>query len=167
MQINFYLVAACALIPLFVGFIWYNPKVFGNAWMQATGMTPEKAKSSNMLLLFGMALFFGILISFAMMVWVIHQNHVYSIFADQQEAMKDPNSALYMYVNDFMSKYGHKFRTFKHGAFHGIIGGLFIALPIIGMNALFEQKSAKYIAIHTGFWTVCMALIGGVICQWA
>lgn len=26
---------------LVVGFVWYNPKVFGNAWMKAAGMTDE------------------------------------------------------------------------------------------------------------------------------
>ena len=48
-----------------------------------------------------------------------------------------------------MADYGDAFRTFKHGALHGTIAGIFIALPIIGTNALFERKSAKYIFINT------------------
>ena len=68
------------------------------------------------------------------------------------------------YVNDMMAKYGNEFRTFKHGTFHGTLGGLAFALPILGTNALFERKGFKYIAINVGFWTISMALMGGIIC---
>jgi len=40
-------------------------------------------------------------------------------------------------------------------------------LPVMGVNALFERKGFKYIAINVGFWTVSLALMGGIICQWA
>ena len=33
-----------ALIPLLVGFIYYNPKVMGNAWMKETGLNEEQLK---------------------------------------------------------------------------------------------------------------------------
>jgi hypothetical protein len=66
-----------------------------------------------------------------------------------------------------MSKYGSNFRTFKHGALHGFITSLFIILPAIGTSALFEQKSWKYVAVHVGYWAICMALMGGVICAYA
>jgi hypothetical protein len=58
------------------------------------------------------------------------------------------------------------FRTFEHGAFHGVILGVFIALPILMINGLFERKSLKYGFINAGFWIICMALCGGIICQW-
>ena len=46
MHFNMLLTSAMAgLIPLLVGFIWYNPKVFGTAWMNVNGFTdPEKMK---------------------------------------------------------------------------------------------------------------------------
>jgi hypothetical protein len=31
---NFLAVPLAAVIPILVGMIWYNPKVFGNAWMK-------------------------------------------------------------------------------------------------------------------------------------
>lgn len=40
---------------LVMGFIWYHPKVFGTAWMAATGMTEEKAKEANMAKTFGIS----------------------------------------------------------------------------------------------------------------
>ena len=77
----------------------------------------------------------------------------------------DPATALPSY-NAFMADYGTAFRTFKHGALHGTIAGLFIALPIIGTNALFERKSAKYIFINSGYWIVTLAIMGGIVCGW-
>jgi hypothetical protein len=34
------------------------------------------------------------------------------------------------------------------------------------INGLFERKSLKYGFINAGFWIICMALCGGIICQW-
>ena len=69
------------------------------------------------------------------------------------------------YASEYMSKYGDRFRTFGHGLLHGMLLGITIALPVIGVNALFEQKGFKYIAINAGFWIVCMGIMGGIICQ--
>ena len=66
----------------------------------------------------------------------------------------------------FMAEYKDEFRTFKHGAFHGVIAGLFIVLPILGINALFERKSWKYILINVGYWTVTLAIMGAIVCGW-
>jgi hypothetical protein len=57
MPFNFYAVLVSALVKLLVGFVWYNPKVFGTIWMNETGMTEEKAKQSNMLKVFGLTIF--------------------------------------------------------------------------------------------------------------
>jgi hypothetical protein len=169
MKINWIVVFACSLIPIVIGFFWYGKLLFGNAWMKASGMTIEVAKELNMPKVMGLALLLGAMISTTMLVWTVHQFGFNSVFqgANDQLALKNPNSALSLYVKDFFDKYGHNFRTFKHGAFHGIIAGLFFALPITGMAALWERKSFKYVAIHTGYWIVCFALIGGIICQWA
>jgi hypothetical protein len=89
--------------------------------------------------------------------------HVYSIFANAP-TMSDPNSELGLMLKDFMGKHGSNFRTFKHGVLHGVIGAITIALPVIGINALFERRSFEYVAIHFGYWLVTMGLMGGVIC---
>ena len=44
MEINFLAVLVAALSSFVVGFVWYNPKVFGTIWMNEIGMTEEKAK---------------------------------------------------------------------------------------------------------------------------
>jgi Protein of unknown function (DUF1761) len=43
---------------------------------------------------------------------------------------------------------------------------VFLVLPLIGTNALFERKSWKYIFINAGHWTVSLMLMGGIISAW-
>jgi uncharacterized protein YqgC (DUF456 family) len=158
MQLHMWLIFVAGLIPLFTGFIWYNPKVFGNAWMKTIGFTEDSMKGSNMGLIFGLCYLFGCMLASALMTIVIHQMGFNSVF----QGDNTPETAAYM--KNFFDTYGTRFRTFKHGALHGTITGLFIALPVLGINALFERKNFKYIAIHTGYWAVTMALMGGVLC---
>lgn len=157
--LNIVAVLVAAVSALVVGFIWYHPKVFGNAWMQAADMTDEKMKGANMAKIFGLALLFAFLLATALPGIVIHQMGVLSLIGG------DSSVALQSY-SDFMSDYGSNFRTFKHGVLHGVIAGVFIALPILGTNALFERKSAKYILINAGYWIVTLGLMGGIICAW-
>jgi len=165
LKINFMIVALAALIPLVIGFIWYHPKVFGTAWMKASGVTPETAsgKSMNMALVFGITYIFSFLIAMTMNFVTIHQFGVQSTLLNEP-GFTEPGSPMNTYFMDFMANYGHNFRTFKHGAFHGTITGLFMAMPVLGINALFERRGFKYIAINTGYWMVAMGLMGGTIC---
>ena len=166
---NFLIILLAALIPMVTGFIWYNPNVLGKAWMQAAGITEEQAKGANMALMLGLSFVFAFLLAMSLQFMVIHQWSIYSIFqgASDQVALQDPNSEQSLYIKDFMERYGNNFRTFKHGAFHGTLAGLFVALPILGTNAIFERKGFKYIAINVGYWMLTMALMGGVICAFS
>ena len=132
-----------AISALVVGFIWYNPKVFGTAWMKETGMTEEKAKSMNPGKTYGLAVVFAFIIAFKLWPEVMLGG-----------APGDPHGT-------------DAFMTFKHGALHGAMVGLFIVLPVFATNALFEMKSAKYVLINVGYWVVTMALMGGIINAWA
>jgi len=161
---NIVIIFCAALIPLLTGFIWYNPKTFANAWMKEIDMTEEKMKSVNMAKIFGFTFLLSLMFATLMQVLVIHQVHFFSILAMSKDAA-DPNSEASLLLKKIMELHGNDFRTFKHGAFHGTIGALFLALPILGINALFERRSFKYIAIHTGYWMLTMGLMGGVLCQ--
>jgi Protein of unknown function (DUF1761) len=166
MQVNFLIILVAALVPLIVGFIWYNPKVLGTAWMSAAGMTEDKMKGVNMPLMLGLTYLLSFFLCFALQFMVIHQWHFFSILMNE-EGLKDPNSELSMMVKGFMDKYGNNFRTFKHGALHGTIGAITLVLPVVGINALFERRGAKYIFIHLGYWAICFALMGGILCQFS
>jgi hypothetical protein len=163
-HLNFLLILSTGLIPLLVGYFWYGP-LFGKVWMAEAAMTDEKIKNSNMLLIFGLTLIFGLLLTIGLTPIVIHQMGVFSVL--QNSGLAQEGSEGYNYFQDFMSKYGTEFRTFKHGALHGFLTSLFIFLPIIGTNALFERKSWKYIVLHVGFWAVSAILMGGIICGFA
>jgi hypothetical protein len=159
MEINFLAFLTAAVSTLVVGFVWYHPKVFGTIWMKESGMTEDKMKGGNMALIFGMAVFYAFLIAIVLQFLVIHQWGALGMVDG------DPTLAKPSYAN-FMADYGTAFRTFKHGMLHGFMAGLFLALPIIGTNALFEKRSWKYTLISGGFWIVCFMLMGGIICAW-
>jgi hypothetical protein len=65
-----------------------------------------------------------------------------------------------------MADYGSAYRTFKHGALHGFMTGLFLALPMVGTNALYERRSYKYTLIVGGYWCISFMIMGGIICAW-
>jgi hypothetical protein len=157
-------VALSALIPLVIGFVWYHPKVFGNAWMKASGLTEESIKGANMAKIFIITLIFSFFAAFSLSGMVIHQFSAGGLFqpeggvtiAGAEEDMKM-----------IMEKYGKSFRTFHHGVLHGALVSIFFILPIFGTNALFERKGFKYIAINVGYWLVSLMIMGGVICRYA
>lgn len=166
MDINFGILAVSAIIPLILGFIWYHPKVLGTAWMIEAGLDEEKLKGANMIKIFAFTYVLSFMAAMLIQSMVIHQYSIYGILADEP-GINDPASEIGLYLADFMEKFGNNFRTFKHGAFHGVLAGIFLALPLIGINGMFERKSFKYIMINTGFWTVSFAIMGGIICAFA
>ncbi|MGL4597493.1 MAG: DUF1761 domain-containing protein [Bacteroidia bacterium] len=163
---NFLILLLAALVPLLIGFIWYNPKVLGTAWMNASGLTEEKLKGSNMIVIFGLTYLFSLMASTVISYIVIHQSGIYSTLASE-EGFGVPGSAIQTYIDDFMKNYGQNFRTFKHGMLHGAVTAIFFVLPIIGINALFERRGFKYIMIHVGYWFISLMLMGGIICQFS
>jgi hypothetical protein len=166
-RFNFIVLFAATLVPLLIGFIWYNPKIgFGNAWLKASGMTEENARGANMALVFGLTLLFSLFVAFVMHILVIHQIHTIALLSNQPDSA-EPGSESSTLLKNFMNLYGNSYRTFKHGAFHGTMAGITLSIPILGIPALFERKSFKYVAIHAGYWIVSMALMGGIICAFA
>lgn len=158
MEINWIAILLASLSTLVVGFIWYNPKVFGNIWMKEAGLTEENLKGTNMFKMLGSSFIYAFMMSIILQMLTIHQ------FGALGMVGGDPTKALPSY-NAFMADYGTAFRTFKHGALHGFITGLFFAFPLIGTNALYERRSFKYVLVTGGFWIVCFIIMGGIICM--
>lgn len=165
MKVNFLVLAAAALIPLVIGMLWYNRRTFGNYWMKAADMSLDKAKAMNMPLVFGLTYLFSFFIAFVLCNLSIHQFGVTSLFYKQP--INDPTTEMGALYRGVMDALGNSYRTFKHGALHGTFGGLLFAMPIIAINAMFERKSFAYVAVHTGFWMVCLAIMGGIVCAFA
>ena len=140
-DINWLALVVASILPLATGFLWYGP-LFGKAWMQESGMTEEKAKSMNPAKTYGLCVVFAFLIAF---------NLVPTVFFGGPPEM--PHGT-------------EPYMTFKHGALHGAFLALLTIMPAFATNALFEQKSFKYVAINAGYWVVTMALMGGIINAW-
>lgn len=161
-EILVYVLAAAA--PMVVGAIWYNPNVFGNAWMKSVPITQEQIEGANMAVIFGVAYLFSLMISFAITGFVIHQSAFESITFAEMEDGKLPEETQ-AWLDDAQARFEGVHRSFGHGALHGAIMGVVFALPVLGTNALFERKKWKYILINAGYWIVSLAVMGGIICQ--
>lgn len=143
MDFNWLALIVASILPLVTGFIWYNPKVFGTAWMKESGMTEEKAKQMNPAKTYGLAVVMAFLLALAIWPQVM--------LGGTAEMPHGP---------------GGDYMTFTHGLLHGALMGAFIALPVLATNALFEMKSFKYVMINAGYWVLTMALMGGIINAW-
>jgi hypothetical protein len=159
MEFNFLAIFVAALAPLVIGFLWYNPKLFGNAWMREAEMTEEKMKGGNMPIIFALTLLLSFLLSFFIQTLTIHQFGALGMVGGD---LTNVNPSFHA----FMADYGTAFRTFKHGALHGLLAGLFLFFPVMAINGMFERKSWKYIFINSGYWIVSLTIMGAIVCGW-
>lgn len=132
-NVNWLSMAISTIIPMVVGFIYYHPKVFGNAWMNSLGITEEDIRKQNMAKTYGIAIVMSFILSFFLLNF-----------------------------NNMPGQEG-EFDTFKHGAFHGMFVTIVIAMPLLMTNGLFELKSLKNIFINIGYWLITLVLMGGVL----
>lgn len=161
MPANFYMWFVAALIPIVIGAIYYHEKVFGASWMKVNGFSNKDMEGANMAVILGVSYLFSVFIAITLTGMVIHQNGVFQMMMPTVlESGSDAQKAF----TDLMSIYGGNFRTFGHGVLHGVMAGLMFVLPVVGINALFERRGWKYIFIHTGYWVICLALMGGLLC---
>ena len=159
---NWIAIIVAALVPMALGMIYYNPKVVGTAWMKAAGVTPDAAKTANLPLIYGLCLFFAFLLALSLQSVVIHQMGAFSLVlgvdspeADMVRKNLGPGGA-----------WEHQYRTFGHGALHGILISIGIVLPVFATNAMFERKSFKYVLINWFYWTMTITVMGGILCAW-
>ncbi len=130
---NWLSIVISTLIPTVVGFIWYNPHIFGEAWRKSIGMTKEQNQKGNIAVMIGVGLVMSFLLSFFLLGFA---------GGPDQEGAYD---------------------TFKHGAFHGVFVALLVGMPVLVTNALAEQRNFKTMAINMGYWIITMALMSGVL----
>jgi len=163
MNINPIALLISSIIPMLLGAIWYNTKFgFGHAWMRAAQVTSDGPRH-KMWIVFGITWICSILLAMALLPIVAHQFGVASLLTVQPDFKTEGSVSAELYQR-IMDLYGQDYRTFKHGAFHGTLTGFFLATPILTINALFETKGFKYIAINAGYWMLCCGIIGGIMC---
>lgn len=156
-----WLLFVTALIPLVIGSIYYHPKVAGKPWMESSGMTEEKMKGGNMLMILTFTYLLGILLSFALSGFVVHQMGIFGAFYGTD--FETEGTSAYNAYQTVMAEVGTAQRSWKHGILHGIMASLFFAWPVIAIQSMFERRGKKYTAVHLGYWIIVLALMGGII----
>lgn len=157
MEFNFLAILVASLVPMVLGFIWYGPMLFQKAWMKESGMTEEKMKGSNMGVIFGVSFLLAVVLAFFTQFLVVHEMGVMGMTEGQLDGET---------TKAFLTEWAGKYRSFKHGALHGAFAGIMFVLPIMVTNGLFERKTWKLTFINVGYWTVALAIMGGIISAW-
>lgn len=67
------------------------------------------------------------------------------------------------YLNGYINYHDAAEQTFTHGAFHGMIFGLFFAATSTAINYLYQRKSLKLYLIDATYQVAFLALSGGVM----
>lgn len=164
---NFTAVLVAALVPMALGFVWYHPKVLGTIWMTETGLTEEKMKGSKMGLVFGVSFILAVMLSISITGQVVHQLGVSgALYYAQKDPARAADAAIVLAKFTGTGEYASDGRSVKHGVIHGLIAALFFMLPILATNAMFERKSTKYILVNAGYWTLCLVIMGAIVCAW-
>lgn len=161
MPVNAYMYLVAGLIPLIVGAAYYSPMLLEGAWMRSNKFTKKDIEGGNMALIFGLAYLFSVILAFGLTNFVVHQTSVFQLLIPE---VFEAGSETERYFADFIAKYGDKHRSFGHGALHGGLLSVIVALPLIAINALFERRGWQYVMIHFGYWFITLILMGGLLC---
>lgn len=159
MLFNFYALLGAAFVPALLGLVWFNGAVFG----KAAGLNEQQLASANRPLVLIMSVVLGFLVAFALVSLTIHQQGFFSIMVGEPEFGKDGSASTLAY-QQFVVAYGDKFRSFGHGALHGVMSAITIAFPFFGLQTMREGRGWKYFGAHAGFWLVCFAIMGALVC---
>jgi len=161
MTVNYLIIIATGLIPMILGMAWYHSSLFGNAWLTEHGMTQDQVKANQKPLKFLLGFICNVLLAMGLFTMVTHELSVLGLVGGDKELIKAGTTG-----GAFLAEYGGSFSRFSHGAVHGIIAAVLVAIPLIGHQCLWAGKSLKLFLIDFGFWLVCMILMGGIIAQW-
>ena len=134
-SLNFLAIIVATLSTFVVGWLWYGP-LFGNAWMNAIGMSEEQLQEANMGKIFGLAFIFELIMAFNLAMFL----------TGTPEAAEQMNANM--------------------GAFYGFLTGFGWIFFALAVNSLYEQRSWKYILINGGYWSVAFTIMGLIIGAW-
>ena len=134
-SINILAVLVATLSTFLVGWLWYGP-LFGNAWMNAVGLTEEQIQQGNMAKIFGFAFFFELIMAFNLAVFLTGSPEAAEVMSAQL------------------------------GAFYGFLAGFGWVFFALAVNSLYEHKSWKYIFINGGYWTITFTVMGLILGAW-
>ncbi|MFK7773077.1 MAG: DUF1761 domain-containing protein [Saprospiraceae bacterium] len=135
-------IIVAGLIPMALGFVWYHKAVFGQAWMDSLGFTEKDLASGNMGLTMGLAALLSMMLSLAI------KGTFFGVHGGEAALIE---------AGDL---------NFGHGAFHGLLIGGMIGIPVLVTNGLFEKKTMKNLLINAAYWLVAISLMNGLLAAW-
>ncbi len=165
MEFNIWALPLAALVPMLLGSLWYSPLLFGKAWQQEAGLTDEQLQGANMPLIMLLSYFFSCFLAAGLLLSTVHQISIMELWASK-EGFGVAGSAAQTEFESVLAMVGNRHLSFQHGLLHGMETGFLIALPILVIKSLFEQKSWKYIGLNAAYWILAMGLMGAIVCQW-
>ncbi len=130
---NWLSVVISSLIPIIIGFIYYNKNLFGKVWMNSLGINEEDLKKGNKVLILGLS----VIMSFLLSIFLLNFNN-----SEGQEG---------------------QFDNFTHGAWHGFFVAFIVGMPILFITGLFEVKKIKNLIINVLYWLLTLAVMGGIL----
>ena len=57
-------------------------------------------------------------------------------------------------------------QTFLHGAFHAVLNCAKLVIPVLIINALYQQQKVGGIIVDVFYWAVTFAVMGGILYMW-
>jgi hypothetical protein len=165
MSFNLLAILTAALVTLPIGFVYYHPAVFGGPWMRLIGKTQSELMQGSMAVRLLVSVLLAFFTAFSLQFHVIHQLHLMSLLSGAPD-LAVQGSAANLELQDLLSRYGDKYRTFGHGALHGVLTGVFFVFPVIAVNNLYEKRSVKLSLMQSGYWILALAVMGGILCAW-
>lgn len=137
--LNWMAVLLAAAANMALGYIWYSPGVFGNAWMKLTGMSAKDIANAKKDMVKSMPNVMGLMVL---------------------------GSLLMAYVVAHMSFYAGLFYDMK-GPPLGLITGFFLWLGMVlpvQMSAIFyEKQPVRLFLLHTGYRLVAALVMGMIV----
>ena len=143
-ELNFIAIAVAALVPNILGALYYGP-ILGNKWLASLNFSKTDLEGRNEALIYGTALALSFVVSF----------FIKFIVASLHKDI-DGNGELV-----FAS-----FKTFSHGALHGIGLAIGLVVPVVICLGLFQKSKRSNILINSIFWILCFAIMGGILDVW-
>ncbi len=160
-KFNWLLLSLTSLVPIIVAYLWFNPSIYVRifkGWDLSQFNIRWTPSSISILLVL------GFMYSITLSYQVIHQLHFQSLLMNEVGFMKQEGSAYKDLVYIF-ELYGKNFRSFSHGAFHGLLNSIFIVLPILVYGRFASGSSWRSVFFQWLFWTICGVTMGGLICE--
>lgn len=138
---NWLAIVVATFVPMIVGFLYYNPKVLGGAWMRANGFSMDSMKNPPKPVMYVVALLLSFLLAFWMRI---------NVTAPGQQTAPD----------------GHSYVTFQHGIAHGIFITVTVLLPVLGTLSIFERRGWNWVFVNLGYWVITLSIMGGILSAW-